>query len=712
MSSARPTATLLALFSIAGCAGSDARTGDDDAASTSTSDPPVDDGASSSTAPDAQTSSSTSGATEPPPCDPTALAPASTCGCGEAICTEGQWCDEPSATCIAAACGGEPWAGWAVGTEAYVETTAGSGLLEIAVEGTRLNVVDLEGDGWPDLFVRRGGVAADVPGEVRNSWLLRNLEGNGFEDVTFASGVLTRRDGDGSRGRPVEVVAAADVDNDGDVDLYTGINNSLEAAEGETSELLLNEGDGTYVLGPADSDLRRSGQLDVPAGASFIDANNDGMIDLWVTQNETAGAGVQDRLYYGDGTGMFYDGTDVSALTTLPWSDYATLNAGLSHTRSWSAVACDLDDDGWPELLSSSYGRSPNHLWQAVPTDQDFPTFVNRSVDSGYAYDGNQTWQDNQFAACFCQGNPTEPGCDGAIDPQISCAQPNWNHDSDREAYRLGGNSGATVCADIDNDGALDLWTSEIRHWWAGEGADHSELLFNRGESEVSFDRPGRAALGLEIPHVTGTSWDEGHMSANVLDFDNDGWPDIYVGASDYPGNRGLLFHQDAPRQFSLVPISDAFEHNRSHGVVVVDLDRDGDLDLVAGHSRARCDAAAANDCYPTQQIRVFTNQVGDDGPWIQLDLVGDDGSNAMAVGARVRVSAGEVTQTQEVGGGFGHFGAQNDRILHFGTAGACTARVVVRWPDAQHTEQSFELPAGHRYRIDRGGAVTLVDPV
>lgn len=630
------------------------------------------------------------------------------CACADITCDAGQWCDAGVGECVDAVC--NPGSKWAPGTAAYVETTVGSGLLDLAVEGTRLNVTHIDDDGWPDLFVRRGGVIADVPGTARHVWLLRNAEGT-FEDVTEASGILARRDGDTTRGRPVEIAASADVDNDGDVDIYTGIANAVETAEGETSELMLNRGDGTYEFGPADSHLRREGQLDVPAGAAFIDANLDGNIDLWVTQNETGGAGAQDRLYYGDGTGMFFDGTEVSGLTTLPWSDYETLNNGLSHTRSWSAVACDLNGDGWTELLSSSYGRSPNHLWQAIPTEEDFPQFTNRSTVSGYAYDENQTWEDNQFAACFCSGNPDEPGCDLAASPQISCTQPNWNHDSDREPYRLGGNSGATVCADIDNDGALDLWTSEIRHWWAGVGADGSELLRNTGEPDVRLERPGREALGLEMPHVTGNSWDEGHMSANVFDFDNDGWPDIYVGASDYPGNRGLLFHQQSPLSFALVPTGEGFEHNRSHGVVTADFDRDGDLDLVVGHSRSRCDSTAANDCYPTQQIRIFSNEIGELGNFVQLSLIGAEGSNGAAVGARVTVEGvgGDAVQTQEVGGGFGHFGAQNDQLLHFGLGEACSARITVRWPDAALTEQTFELPAGYRYAIDRTGTVSRV---
>jgi hypothetical protein len=327
---------------------------------------------------------------------------------------------------------------------------------------------------------------------------------------------------------------------------------------------------------------------------------------------------------------------------------------------------------------------------------------------SGYAYDQSFTWEDNQFARCFCQANRSAEGCADVPAPLITCGTPNWNHANDRRPWRLGGNSGATICGDVDNDGDLDLFTTEIRHWWAGSGADGSELLVNDGATDPVFDRPGDAALGLEIAHGSG-NWDEGHMTAAILDFDNDAWPDLYLGASDYPGNRGLLYHQSSALSFVEVAPAEGIDHNRSHGVVVADFDRDGDLDVIVGHSRARC--GPPNDCYATSQLRFFENLAGDGGNYVQLALEGAPGGNRGAVGARVRVTAGSVTQTQEVEGGHGHYGAQNDRVLHFGLGAACEAEVEVRWPDGTLTEERFTLPAGHRYQVRQGWLPTVAPP-
>ena len=453
-----------------------------------------------------------------------------------------------------------------------------------------------------------------------------------------------------------------------------------------------------------------------PAGGSFIDFNLDGNVDIWVPHNGTgstlATVAYQDRLYKGDGKGGFTEVTTAAGLTTKPWASLADLNAARCHARSWGALACDLNNDGLPELMTPSYGRSPNHLWQASLSGGAV-TFTNRSVASGYAFDADKNWKDNQFARCYCKSNPSATGCTGVAAPLISCTTPNWTHGQDREDFRLGGNSASTTCADLNNDGYMDLVTGEIRHWWAGSGADGSDVLVNSGKSDVTFTRPGDKALGLAITPA-GASWDEGHMTQAVLDFDNDGLLDIYQGDSDYPTTRGHLYHQikstdkSKPLQFEEVPLTDGIDHRRSHGVAVADFDRDGDLDLIVGHSNARC--GSTGECYKDTRVRLFVNEIGNKNAWIQLALVGDGKTaNKAAVGAQAQVTACGMTQTQQVGGGHGHFGAQNDMVLHFGAGDATSVKVSIRWPDSSKTVQTFTLSTRKRYKVEQGKQPTEI---
>jgi hypothetical protein len=584
---------------------------------------------------------------------------------------------------------------WSSGTVAFVDASAQWGLSELSPVGVRVSIADIDNDAWPDLIVRNSTGGEDfADGGTRNTWLLRNQGDGSFEDVTESSGFTSARAGGTARSAPV--VVWGDVDNDGDLDAYAGIPDGDNRFP-ETSEILLNDGSGAFTLGPESSDVRVA-RGEMPYGAAFLDFDRDGFLDLFVGEYTLDGQPAQDRLFRGDGSGAFAEVTREAGLETEAWSSIRTLNSGLAHTYAWSAAACDLNGDGWPELLSASYGRAPNHLWQ-----NNGGTFSNQSVASGYAYDGREDWSDNESARCWCALHRSDPDCDGVPEPDyISCETDDdafrWNHSYDREAFRLGGNSGASVCRDIDNDGQIDLLTSEIVHWDVGSSSDPSELLFNTGSAEIAFERPGNDVTGLTRTHSRVT-WDDGDITGSVFDFDNDGWPDVYIGSSDYPDTRGLLYHQEAARAFAAVVPEEGIDHTRSHGSAIADFDRDGDLDIVVGHSSMRCE----DDCRDTFEVRLFENQMGDDSNWVQLDLRPGAGVNGAAVGARVTVRTESLTQVQEVSGGSGQWGNQDDRLLHFGLGPDCTAEVTVAWPDSAGSEETYTVGSGYRWTLSQG---------
>ncbi len=326
---------------------------------------------------------------------------------------------------------------------------------------------------------------------------------------------------------------------------------------------------------------------------------------------------------------------------------------------------------------------------------------------SGYAFDHRLDWSDNESARCWCLHNPASEDCAGVPEPEwIACSSDadafRWDHSYDRELFRLGGNSGATLCLDADNDGHMDLLTTEIVHWDVGKSSDPSELLFNTGEG-LLFERPGNESTGLTRSHDM-TAWNEGDITASAFDFDNDGRLDIWIGSTDYEGTRGLLYRNQGDRLFESVPLEVGIDHTRAHGSAVADFDQDGDLDIVVGHSRSRCE----EDCYETSRIRFFENQLGAASNAVQIELVGAGSSNASAVGATVQLRTetegeGVFLQTRQVDGAHGQFGQQDSFIQHFGLGEACGGELTVHWPDEAGSSQAVEIQAPGRYRIVQG---------
>ena len=593
--------------------------------------------------------------------------------------------------------------GWTGGV-AFKDVTLEAGLVGVA--GTRLGAVDYDGDGRPDLSVRnyypeRDDFSLD---KKRYTYLLHNDGGMHFSDRTRESKFTVRRDG--GEGRVTHAVVFGDVDNDGDLDALALVNvdpDETKPDPGDRTEVLLNNGDGTFSLGPGGA-IREADKRMPAFGAAFVDADRDGFLDVWVGYAQGKDQPEPDRLYRGDGTGSFVDVTLEAGLMTKPWLKMVDVQNGLVHRNTWGVLACDLNGDGWPELLSSVYGRYFNALWLGAGDGK----FTDISMASGYAADDRTNWRTNLNAQCYCKLNPTAEDCPGTPEPPpyFPCKpgqQLRWDHQYDRQLWRLGGNTFTTACADMDNDGDMDLVNFEIVHWDVGETSDPTELLINDASPTPHFVRPGNEATGLVRTFDNHIDWNAGDMTGALFDFDNDGRTDILIASSDYPYTRAFLFHQKADGTFEEVTPDKGIAHPRAHGVAVADFDGDGDLDVALGHGLARCQGDSS--CYPTHEVHLFRNEIGQDANSLRIALVGGPGSNRAAIGARVRVTAGGVTQTKDVGGGYGHFGIQHELVLTFGLGPVCDVeQVEVRWPDKARTTEVWKgIRANYTIRLRQG---------
>jgi hypothetical protein len=472
-------------------------------------------------------------------------------------------------------------------------------------------MVDFDNDGWLDIFLLSGTrLEGDPPGAGNR--LYRNLRNGKFEDVTEKAGL--------GRTGWASSVAAGDYDNDGFTDLfitYWGQN-----------ALYRNQGDGTFL-----EMTGKAGLLDKEArwgaGATFIDYDRDGDLDLFVANylvfdfaripkpGQSANCnwkGIpvncgprglppgRHSLYRNNGDGTF---TDVSAASGI---------AAATGSYGMTAVAADFDNDGWTDIYVAC-DSTPSFLFR----NNHDGTFTESGLERGVALN--------------------EDGMEQA-------------------GMGLG-------IGDFNLDGSLDIFKTNF--------TDDTNSLY-RNDGKGNFDDVTIAAgLGVETRFV---GW-----GAGIADLDNDGLPDIfYATGSVYPEIEKKLpsYPYKTPRvvfrNLGGGKFEELFEQagpgvtaaHASRGAAFGDFDNDGDIDVLV-----------VNLHEPPSLLR---NDLGGGGHRLQVKLEGVK-SNRSAIGARVTDRYGGKVQAQEVLSQ-ASFYSVNDFRLHFGLGGAEEAEVEVRWPN------------------------------
>ena len=574
--------------------------------------------------------------------------------------------------------------------------------------GNRIGATDINSDGYPDLIIHKtnGNLrdATNIEEYKRGKRILLNIPDPTepskriFSDFTAESGydIIPET---GERGRGASFAVAGDFNKDGNLDLLSVVYKTTDDSEVKDYTIILY-GDGSGHFTPDTFENPFSDKkLYSASSAALLDYNKDGNTDIFIGHfyQKFGIYPLQDRLYENFGNGEFDDVTTDVGIQTFE----AGYEEGLNHKPTFGVTVCDVNSDGFADLISSSYGRAYNMLFIGSSNKK----FTNVSISSGFYADDNTDYSDNQFYACHCVLNHG-PECDEVppVTPSISCNTDYWNVGFDDQSYRNAGNTFTTVCADFDNDGYPDLYNAEIRHWHIGQSSDPSQLLHNTGDATPVFERPGNDVTGLSRTH-SAVDWNEGDITAFAFDVNNDGLLDLYVGDTDYPDTKGRLFVQNSNHTFSDKTEEVGLYLPRAGGGTWLDYDNDGDLDLAIGFSTMRCSSSDSDCIFNEPRVRLFRNDGGNKNNKVAFKLEGANKrfySPSIPIGAVVKVTVNGTTQIRELQSGFGHMGIQTPLVLYFGLGSACMAdKVEIMWPDNRGQTIVLEnVPANYIYYV------------
>ncbi|MBN9382162.1 MAG: VCBS repeat-containing protein [Chitinophagaceae bacterium] len=547
---------------------------------------------------------------------------------------------------------------------------------EYMYNGSGVGVGDFNNDGLPDLF---------FAGSMVSSKLYINKGGFVFEDVTASAGLQTAAWCTG--------VSVVDINNDGYADIYVCVSHSPDA-EKRRNLLFINDGKMHFTEEAEAYGLADTGYS---TQAAFLDYDKDGDLDMYLLNHQiyshtandlrpkdTSGnAPAEDRLYRNDG---------VPAGMTHPVFHDVSGAAGIREDGyGLGVVVTDVNGDGWPDIYVANDYLANDLLW----LNRRDGTFINvistalrhqsyNSMGADAADINNDGLPDLAVVDMLPETNERKKMMFSATDQGKFDMQQRFGYEPSYVRNMLQLNNGvragvpffseigqlagvfqtdwswSVLMADLDNDGWKDIYitnglgkdvtNNDYATFAAAEGGYTGSYVFGEGGSGGGTF--GRSGLGRrrDIAVMRKTLDDYGSVKMKSYLFRNNGG---FV-FSDVSGQAGVA-----------VPAI-------ANGAVYVDLDNDGDLDLVTNN---------INEAAFIWRNDIRASAKDSTHNFLAVQLRGPAG-NTSGIGCKVMVFDHGKRQLLEQSPVRG-FCSSVDSRLYFGLGDAMSVdSLYVQWPD------------------------------
>ena len=499
----------------------------------------------------------------------------------------------------------------------------------------------------------------------------------------------------------VSGVAVLDYDGDGRLDIYVVNGATMPGLDKSDpkfhNRLFRNRGDGTFEDVTDKAGVAGTGY---DQGVAAADYDNDGHADLFV-------AGLRHNvLYRNRGDGTFEDVTARAGLAA-PDPDYGTL---------WSVAAAffDYDRDGRLDLFVSNYcvwdpktepicnrPEAPDYChpngYKGLPnslyhnngdgtfTDVSARTGIRAHVGKGMGL-GVADFDDDGWPDVFVSNDNVRSflfhNLKGERFEEVGLSAGVAYTERGKEISGMGADA-----RDFDNDGRVDLFQTAL---------DGETMPLFRNVGAMSFE-DWTGAAGLVGPTLANTGWSNG-----IVDFNNDGWKDLFVAGGGVVDPKGDFGDRAARANTVYVNLGNGrfadasagagagFARKAVHrGAAFGDFDNDGRVDVVV---------TALED-----RMEIWRNVSPAPNHWLLVRTVGTR-SNRDGIGTKLRLTTASGVQYAHVNTAVG-YGCASDPRVHFGLGkDAVVKQLRLEWPSGT-IDTLGDVPADRVLVVREGDA-------